>query len=266
MATKTIRQAGFAGHRRTSGKPALSVRDVAERAASVGLIVVPLVVIALWLTLHHKPGWYHPVELDARGMQRARRQALSTADSISDQMVQRKPFDIVLTDESVTQWIAALGSIWPEVKERIPSEITDIAVAFDDGVVRVGGRYRGSWHAIVNVHLELGMTEDGSTLWIQLLSVYGGLLPIPSSMIERALAGRLGADESASDASNGRLDGADSLTRWIGSPSDHANGPSETRSRAEIENRFVWFNGRRPYRILSIQVGAGVLRLRIEPL
>lgn len=266
MAPKTIRQAGFAGHRRTSGKPALSVRDVAERVASVGLIVVPLVVIALWLTLHHKPDWYHPVELDAHGMQRARRQALSTADSISDQMVQRNPFDIVLTDESVTQWIAALGSIWPEAAERIPSEITDIAVAFDDGVVRIGGRYRGSWHAIVNVHLELGVTEDGSKLWIQLLSIYGGSLPITRSMIERMLAGRLGADESTSDAPNDGSEGVESLTRWLGSPSDHADGPSETRSRAEIENRFVWFNGRRPYRILSIQVVAGELRARIEPL
>ena len=232
----------------------------------MGLIVVPLVVLALWLTLHHKPGWYHPVELDAHGMQLARRQALSTAGSISDKMVKRDAFDVTLTDESVTQWIAALGSIWPEVKERIPSEITDIAVAFDDGVVRVGGRYRGSWHAIVNVHLELGVTEDGSKLWIQLLSIYGGSLPIPRSMIERALAGRLDAGESASDAPNSRSHGVDSLTRWIGSPSDHANGPSANRTRAEIENRFVWFNGRRPYRILSIQVVPGVLRLRIEPL
>lgn len=252
MAPKTIRQR--------------KIRDVAERVASVGLIVVPLVVIALWLTLHHKPGWYHPVELDAHGMQRARRQALSTADSISDQMVQRKPFDIVLSDESVTQWIAALGSIWPEAEAWIPSEITDIAVAFDDGVVRVGGRYRGSWHAIVNIHLELGMTEDGSRLWIQLLSVYGGSLPIPRSMIERMLAGRLGTGESASETSIGRSDDVDSLTRWIGSPSDHANGPPANRDRADIKNHFVWFNGRRPYRILSIQVVAGELRLRIEPL
>lgn len=212
----------------------MSLRDVAERVASVGLIVVPVVVIALWLVMHHKPGWYHPAELDATGMQRARRQALSTADSISDQMVKRDPFDVVLSDESVTQWIAALGSIWPEAEAWVPPEITDIAVVFDDGVLRIAGRYSGAWQAIVSAHLTLGVTEDGSRLWVQLVRAYGGSLPLPSSMIERLLM------NPQADLSN--------------------------RVRTEIENRFVWFNGRRPYRILSIQIAQGELRLRIEPL
>lgn len=229
-----------------------SLRDAAERVASVGLILVPLIVIALWLTVHHKPGWYHPAILDAHGMQRARRQALSTAGSISDQMVRRDAFDVVLTDESVTQWIAALGTIWPDAAARIPQEISEIVIAFDDDVVRIGGRYQGSWQSIVNIRLELGVTEDGLRLWVQQAGVYAGSLAIPRSMIARMLMDRIEAGDSPSG--------------WIRSVSDHFDAAPENRARAEFENRFVWFNGRRPYRILSIQIASGELRLRIKPL
>ena len=33
-----------------------------------------------------------------------------------------------------------------------------------------------------------------------------------------------------------------------------------------IGNRFVWFNGDRPFRIESVRIDDGQLRLRIEPL
>lgn len=216
---------------------------MAERVVSVGLVVVPLGVIALWLTLHHKPGWYHPADLDAQGMQQARREAAAFTDLVSDQMVERSPFDIVLSDESITKWIAALPSIWPEGHKRIPPEISDIAVAFDDGVVRIGARYTGSWQAIINVRIELGVCDNGSKLWIRPVRVYGGSVPLPMSMIERMLI------RYAGEASNDKTHGIKPAS-WL----------------CQAENRFVWFNGRRPFRIESIRIVAEKLQLRIEPL
>ena len=236
-----------------------TVRNVAERVASVGLVVVPLVVIAFWLTLHHKPSWYRPADLDEPGMQQARREAIALADSVSHQMVERKPFDIVLSDASITKWLAALPSIWPEGHKRIPPELSDIAVTFDDGVMRIGARYEGSWHAIVNVYLELGVTGDGSALWFKSSRVYGGSVPLPMSVIQGALLEN--ARKVSTDQTQQGEDSGGELPSARGS-----DDPQDVSEVIEKKNRFVWFNGRRPFRITSIQLVPGELHLKIEPL
>lgn len=229
------------------------IRTAVERMITIGLIAVPLGAAAIWLTLHHIPAWYRPAELDAGGSQKARGEAIAMADHVSDEMVKRVPFDVVLNDTSVTEWIAVLPTIWPEAHARLPRQITDIAVAFDENVVRIGALYRGSVHTIVNVHLEVEITEyeaggpGGATeLSVRVSSVRGGSLPFSVTVLDPIVRDLLGA---AGDAG----------THAVRSLQDLLEG-------VRVANRFVWFNGRRPFRIRSLAIHEGEMRLRIEPL
>ena len=222
------------------------IRRVLERVLTAGLVLGPIVAILLWLTLHHIPSWYRPAALDEAGTQRARSEAVSITDYISDQMVKRKPFEVTLSDKMLTQWLAALPSIWPTAHERLPPQISDIAVRFDRNVVRIGARYDRSVLTIVNIHLALDTNENGTQLSVRALYVCCGSLPIPIAILDRMLTDRLATVDSAA-------------ARKIESMSDLVKG-------VQFENRFVWFNGRRPFRIDSIQVRSGELRLRISPL
>ncbi len=223
------------------------------------LALGPIALVVLWLTFHHKPSWYHPVTLDSVGAQRARRDAVSTADFVSDRMVQRKPFDVVLHDTEVTNWLAALPTIWPHADEILPPEIDQPAVSFRDGEVRVGAHYRGpSWQAVVSVGVRFDVSDDGAAIGIRLANVRGGSMPIPQSALNRLLdAARLdslfGREVATTDEGVPIFE-----LRTIRSVSDLFQG-------VRIENRFVWFNGRRPFRIASIQIQDGALRLRLEP-
>src|SRR3990170_2481373 len=113
----------------------------------------------------HRPGWYQPTQLGEAGIKQARAEAIELADSVGDRMVQGRPFDVVLLDRQVTEWLTALPATVPEVKQSIPQEITEPAVRFTQGQVRVGAHYeRNGWRAIVNVALRLRLSEDGAWL------------------------------------------------------------------------------------------------------
>ena len=56
------------------------------------LILLPVLFIAGWLVIHHKPGWYRPPTLAEEGMQRARREAVAAADDFGDRLVLGKTF------------------------------------------------------------------------------------------------------------------------------------------------------------------------------
>lgn len=222
------------------------IRRALERVLTVGLVLGPIAVIVLWLTLHHIPSWYRPALLDETGTQRARSEAVSVTDYISDQMVKQKAFEVTLSDKSLTQWLAALPSIWPTAHERLPPQIRDIAVGFDRNVVRIGARYDGSVLTIVSIHLALDIIENGTQLSVRMLHVRSGSLPFPIAILDRMLADRLSTVDSPA-------------AHKIESLSDLVEG-------VQFENRFVWFNGRRPFRIESLEVTAGEVRLRLQPL
>lgn len=74
-----------------------------------------------------------PRNLDEVGAQRARNEAVAAADYIGDQMYEGLPFDVVLRNWSVNEWLAALSAIWLEAKDVLPSEMSGPAVRFDDG-------------------------------------------------------------------------------------------------------------------------------------
>lgn len=214
----------------------------------------------LWLTFQHKPGWYRPVVLDKQGSREAKADAITTADRVGDRMVEGLPFEVTLSDRSVNGWLAALPHAWPDAGRALPSELSNPAVRFDDHELRVGAHCAlNGWQAIISLKLAIGLTDEGRNLTIALTGAYGGSLPVPRAVLERALEPLVSTLQTDCNVPDTSADPLSAALCGIQSVDNLYNGIS-------IRNRFVWLNGDRPFRIESLTVGEGELRLRIEPL
>ena len=250
------------GWKRTFGR-------VVRQGWIASAILAPVALIGAWLAFQHKPAWYQPVRLDEEGYQLARRDAVATADAISDQIVQGKTFEVLLTDRSVNEWIAALPRVSPEARRALPPELHDPAVRFlrgsgqvTDERIRVGAHFEKSgWQAIVSVDLALRVSPDGINLTIALAAVRGGSLPVPRAIVERLLGPLL---EHAHRRHRDH-DDADADSTW-GTTLDNLHSTDQLFNGVTIRNRFVWPNGRRPFRIESVRITDGELRCRLQPL
>lgn len=248
------------GANKLAGRVRLLVGRRGVVCLSWAIVLVPVVLVGLFLAFQHKPGWYQPVRPSDRDIQRARDALVEQSDEVSDQMVTGMPFEVVLKDRSVNEWLGALGQLWPQSNLTLPQEILDPAVHFDTDCIRIGARYESkSWKAIVSLILTLRVLPDGSALEITLSGARGGSLPIPHAVLE-AIVGDL-IETARAGGSSGSRDGDQliSLLRDVRDPDELFNG-------LRVDNRFVWFNGKRPFRIAAIRVAGGELRLKVEPL
>lgn len=237
-----------------------TVRRRVERVLTASLVAGPVLLIILWLTFQHKPGWYRPTTLDDSDVQRARREAVTTADFVGDRMVEGRPFDVVLLEHSVNEWLAALPRVWPDTRDALPPEITSPAVAFHAGNLRIGAHYvAGAWQAIVSLRLTLRVSKDGTKLKVVLKSACGGSLRLPKTILRGLLERLLEQARSGRWKADGAGEPLIAALRRIQSVDDLFDGVA-------IGNRFIWFNGDRPFRIESIRIDDGRLRLRLEPL
>jgi len=245
------------GWKRTFGR-------VVRRGWIASAILTPIALIGTWLAFQHKPAWYQPVRLDEEGYQLARRDAVATADAISDQIVQGKAFEVVVLDRSVNEWLAALPRVSPEARRAMPPELRDPAVRFTPERIRVGAHFEKSgWQAIVSVDLALRVSPDGINLTIALAAVRGGSLPVPRAIVERLLGPLLERARRRHNDNDNDDDDADST--W-GTTFDNLRSTDQLFNGVTIRNRFVWPNGRRPFRIESIRITDGQLRCRLQPL
>ena len=236
------------------------LRRVIAWVLSVLLGTMPIALVAFWLTFQHKPGWYKPAGLGESEMQQARGDAVQVADYVSDQMVLGKAFETVLHDAAVNKWLAALPYSWPEAGRLLPPEITDLAVRFESGKVRAGAHYeRNGWQAILSVGLTVSVSADGNDISIALDGVYGGSLPVPRVVLRRMVDQLLESFSTDRDLASDPLQPLASAIRNVHSAEDLFRG-------LRIRNRFVWFNGDRPFRIKTVDIGEGELRLQVEPL
>lgn len=214
---------------------------------------VMLVIGVIWLTFQHRPGWYRPAAADEPTIQRAQTESAALADETSRQIVERKDFEIRLTDRMINDWLAAMPVLWPEAREWMPPGVRDPAVGFDDGEMRVGVFVeREGWRVIANASVAAEVSLDKSTINVMLRSVRGGSLPMPQGVVE-ALWERV-----VSGVRRGRIEGLHSAAG--------EGSASESAHELAIRNRFVWPNGERPFRITRFDAEDGVLTIGMEPL
>ena len=168
-------------------------------------------------------------------------EAMRVVDRVGDQLVDRKPFEVALSANQLNIWLSGLAQIWPDAARRMPREIMEPFVAFEAGALRTAARLEsGGWRAIVSSDYEVELSGDRKNLIVRLKSARCGGVPMPRFVIESILQPFLNEV------------GKKSVDQWH-------NG-------AMFENRFVWPNGRRPFRIGELTIEPGNIRLRIEPL
>ncbi len=229
------------------------------RLTAVVVIALPFLAVAAWLSFQHIPHWYRPVDLAEGVADEARRTAVTVADFVGDGIVGGNPFDLALSAAQANAWLAALPETWPDAWARVPEALHDPALSFDGGVVRIGAHYVDArWQAIVNVSLRVVVSKNRDRIHIRLIDVRAGSLPLPRSTQHRIVNSILEAvvrhREEAGD------DGALApLMANVRSAEDLFDGFT-------IKNDFVWFNGQRPFRLMSIRCTQDELRLRIDPL
>ncbi len=215
-------------------------------------------VACVWLMIHHRPGWYQPISLDEAGLKRTRADAATTADDISDRIVHGEPFDLVLHDRAVTEWLVTLVEHAPERARDLPPELSELAVRFDDGLVRIGVLLaKDGRRAILGAAVTAELSDDGRDITIALSGVRAGSLPLPRAGLVEVI-GPILEEAKALDPED------------VGSPVDSAlrrlESIDELFDGIGVRNRFIWPNGERPFRIDSIEIEDGELKLRIEPL
>jgi hypothetical protein len=213
-----------------------------------------LLAVAIWLAAQHKPRWYRPPVLDEQGLRRARVDAVNAADGIGDRLAERTSFEVTLTDESINQWLAAWPTTDPESYGAVPPEIQSLAVRFEQGSMRIGAQFENDgWEGIFSIVVAAGVEADPGVVTLALQQARLGSLPLPKSAME-GLVTQV-RDLYAADRPRGST--GDSLAQ-LRSANDLFAG-------IRIDNRFTWFNGKRPFVIESIDFEEGLARIRLLP-
>lgn len=217
-------------------------------------ICMPVMLIALWLVVEHKPAWYAPARLDDAARRAARRSAASRADAFGDLLVRRRPFDFVLAEDEVNGWLASAPEWWPRAKD---AEWRDPVVRFEPGTVRLGALVeRGGWRAIVSVAVGVRLASGGSDVELQLEEAFGGSLPIPLAVLGWA---------AARNGSPGRGRTPDRQGASVDSLVHALESVDELLTGVRRPNWFVWPNGDRAFSIEELTLEEGRLKLRIRP-
>lgn len=241
----------------------IGLRRWLARGLRVGFVLGFVLCVVLWLVFQHKPGWYRPGVATEATIHLAQAETAALADLIGDNLVRGVPFDVTLVDHRVNGWLACLHRIVPGDHYELPPELTEPALRFDDGMVRVGAHFSDNgWRVILNAAFRVQLSDGGRSIRISLDQVRGGSLTAPRWLLERLLE-RYGprATSGSESARTGRAEPGlfDSLSMKVQSVDDLFDGVT-------IRNRFVWPNGKRPFRVDSIRMDAGSTRIRIEPL
>lgn len=224
--------------------------------ACCAVLIVALV--AVWMTFHHKPGWYQPVHVAETELQDVRDSLTDANLEFNRGLAAGQPFDFSLDAKRVNQWIAAREHIYPEAKPWVPAWLRDPVVAFEDGKIILAGmvEFEG-WKAVASAHVAVELADESIRIW--LAGVRGGSLPIPISSGDGPIAELVSRSAGAGD------DMPDALRRLTDEMRTRA--ASEVLSEGtSVANRFEYPDGHRLFRILKCRFNDGTMTLRIEPI
>lgn len=227
---------------------------------AAGLVaLVSTALAALWLAAHHIPSWYHPVYVPEHRLDEVRSDAARTFNRFGDGLVRRRPFTLVLDEHRIGEWIDARERIWPGSGAWVPSWLNDPVIRLHDGQLTVSARVELEGYqfiAVADLSVEIGSDD---ILIIRLERIAAGSLPLPVGLLGDPLTSLL------------RLEGLD--LDYLPAPVAEAaeyfreSDPIATLSKGvRRANRFIWENGRRPYRIESLTFADGQLTLGVDPL
>ena len=215
---------------------------------------------AAWMAFQHVPSWYRPVYVPADDYQRVRDSLQFACQEFSDGVINQESFRYTLTDRQINEWIYCRGEIWPDAEGVLPAFLAEPMIVFRPGEIILAGRYEGGEVQTV-VNAGFTPTIEGDDLLIRLNSAGGGSLPVPRALISGPLAELLTSEQLWSR-----------LQIEPGLDNDHltqdriAELIESTAKGWRVRNRFVWPNGKRPFRINGVSVEEHRLILDVVPL
>ena len=227
-----------------------------KRILAVAAVVVLAAIVALWMMFQRIPEWYAPPEIAPHEIQAVKNDFAQTEVDLSKRLNAAEAddsFEFRLTQDQINAWLAVRGEIWPLSRKWLPPYLEQPMVVLDRDGIRVAALLtHQSLRAVVSLRVEVRAEPDG--LFVRLAEVAAGNLPIPRSQVRKFLK---------------RLD----RKFWpMGAHLPGQIGPHRLPSLGNIlegirlPNTWIWMNGKQPFRITSIDLEPGQVRIGIEPL
>jgi hypothetical protein len=200
-------------------------------------LAIPLVLLTLFVGLTCKPAWYRPAAIDYARLEADKRDATNLLDRIGDALNAGRPIDLEISQDQANRWLTARREL-PQGAELDLGPAENPFLLFDEsGQVRIAATVRrGAWATVASIGVRFEVSSEG--LMVRPEAARAGVIPAPQSMLKDALA--------------------------VAMKNGGANFQEEDGA-VRIPNDFVWPNGKRAFRIASIAVEGGALKLRLEP-
>ena len=201
-----------------------------------------VVFVAGWLMFQHIPAWYAPPAVGPEAEDAVFNDWLGTMDVLTGQLINSPgPFEHRFTQRQINEWIAIREAKWPDARNWLPPGVTDPFVTIGPEGIRLAATVqKGRLRTVASVRLSLAVGQGGIKLALRDVDV--GSLSVPKAFIDKYL-----------DQISAELESEDWCT-------------GDLRRGFLLENRHVWPNGKKPFRITGLRFEPGACVVRFEPL
>jgi len=205
---------------------------------------IAVLIVSAYLALSYRPLWYQLPHVAPPQYQQIRDEVTGLISAVGTALHDERPVRLTLTDRQVNRWIAARRQIWPTLQGYLPPSLADPYVRFAGSRIVVAVRFESRWlRCLLSAEVRVRLDESAQVLRVSLEGLRVGAVPVPRSFVLKLLRQRL---------------------RTAGLPGPLATLVSQ--GDFVVPNRFVWPNGKFPFRLGMLAVNDGRLSLEIVPL
>ena len=221
----------------------------------MGLALAFLACLAIgWLMFQHVPSWYQPVAVAPAEKDRIRNDLFATQDDLTQGFNEhRETFQHGITQDQINDWLAAREAIWPRSREWLPPEVSKPFVAFTPEGIHLAATINIEGVQTV-VSARLAVSADDAGVHVRLVEIRSGAVSVPPSWIR---------DQLASLDQHGWPAGERVKYQLSAMPLPPLAGLLDGIT---LPNEWVWWDSKRPFRVVGMESKAGEFVGTFEPL
>jgi hypothetical protein len=221
-----------------SPNPRSAPRRRWRRGLSITGVISFILGGALLLALTCRPAWYQPAAIDRAQLPADRAALADLIEDIGVALNAGESCTFTLTADQINRWITARDEIWPDTRVAL-EPLRDPQVALRPGkVILAATAARAGLRGVVSI--VLGAEVAGDEIRVRVRGTRLGRCPLPRKPLERLIH---------------------SVTRL-----DVVRAAADEPYTLIVDNRGVWPNGRRRYRVAELDLQEGQVTVRLEPL
>jgi hypothetical protein len=213
-----------------------------------------LLLITGWILFQRIPSWYRPVWLGPDDIESVQRDFSRKTEELNSRIGRAAPgaFEWTISDDQVNAWFSAREDMWPDSRNWLPPNMSDVCVRFEPDGIRLAATVSHSRiETVLSAHFAVGI-DDGD-LRLRLAGVSGGSLPFPAFAF-RDLITELDQRISHEDMLKYSYESTE-LPRL-----------TDLFTEMRLPDEWVWWNGTRPFRIVALKLEEGVCTATLEPI